>query len=82
MHYPLVERQGAEPLRHLDGENNSGVTEERQDDVASYKHTASIEELFSEDNVWDSMMKRRKGVSWKPRVKQYVLNDCSECAKM
>lgn len=82
VHYPLVERQGAETLRHLDGENNSGVTEERQDDVASYKHTASIEELFSEDNIWDSMLKRRKNVSWKPSVKQFVLNGNDECSRM
>ena len=82
VHYPLVERQGAEPLRHLDGENNSGVTEERQDDVASYQHTASIEELFSEDNIWDSMLKRRKNVSWKPSVKQFVLNGNDECSRM
>ena len=27
-------------------------------------------------------MKRRKGVSWKPSVKQFVLNGCSECSKM
>ena len=82
VHYPLVERQGAEPLRHLDGENNSGVTEERQEDVASYQHTASIEELFSVDNIWDSMLKRRKNVSWKPSVKQFVLNANAECSRM
>ena len=82
VHCPYVERQGAEPLRQKSGGNNSGVTEERND-VAPYQHTAfSIEELFSDDNVWDSMMKRRKGVSWKPSVKQFVLNGCSECSKM
>ena len=82
VHYPLVERQGAESLRHLDGENNSGVTEERQKDVASYQHTASIEELFFVDNIWDSMLKRRKNVSWKPSVKQFVLNGNDECSRM
>ena len=82
VHCPYVERQGAEPLRQKSGGNNSGVTEERND-VAPYQHTAfSIEELFSDDNVWDSMMKRRKNVSWKPSVKQFVLNGCSECSKM
>ena len=82
VYYPLVERQGAESLRHLDGENNSGVTEERQEDVAFYQQTASIEELFSEDNIWDSMMKRRKNVSWKPSGKQFVLNGNAECSRM
>lgn len=82
VHYPLVERQGAETLRHINDGNNSGVTEERQEDVASYQHTASIEELFSADNIWDSMLKRRKNVSWKPSVKQFVLNANAECSRM
>lgn len=82
VHYPLVERQGAEPLRHINDENNSGVTEERQEDVTSYQHTASIEELFSVDNIWDSMLKRKKNVSWKPSVKQFVLNANAECSRM
>ena len=79
---PYVERQGAESLRQKSGGNNSGVTEERQEDVASYQHTASIEELFSVDNIWDSMLKRRKNVSWKPSVKQFVLNANAECSRM
>ena len=82
VHCPYVERQGAETLRHINGENNSGVTEERQEDVASCQHTASIEELFSVDNIWDSMLKRRKNVSWKPSVKQFVLNANAECSRM
>ena len=81
VHYPVIDKQGAESLRHDDDGNNSGVTEERYD-VASCQRTASIDELFSFDNIWDSMMIRRKGVSWKPSVKQFVLNGCKECSRM
>lgn len=81
VHRPFIERQGAESLRQELGENNSGATGERQD-VASYPRTASIGELFSDDNIWDSMMKRKKNVSWKPSVKQFTLNGNAECSKM
>ena len=40
------------------------------------------EELIGFDALYDSMLKCRKGVTWKPSVARFVLNPLEECIKL
>lgn len=40
------------------------------------------EELIDFDALYDSMLKCRKGVTWKPSVARFVLNPLEECIKL
>lgn len=41
-----------------------------------------MNEIINYDHIYDSMMKCRKTVSWKPSVKHYLLNSVEESLKM
>jgi RNA-directed DNA polymerase len=40
------------------------------------------EELINYDQLWDSYLKCRRGVSWKPSTKHYILNAIEETSRM
>ena len=48
----------------------------------STRKTMDIEEIIGYDALWDSMLKCKNGVMWKPSTKHFVLNAVAEIEKM
>lgn len=75
--------QGTEILEETPLNNRPMMSESFE--TTDCQHGASVmskEELISYDTLWESMMKCRSGVSWKPSVKQFCINAPVEILNM
>ena len=70
-------KQGTEILH--ESENNIHEISESQQEIADYK---LVESVISYDALYESLLKCRKNVSWKPSVKQVLLNASREILNM
>ena len=70
-------KQGTEILH--ESENNIHEISESQQEIAGYK---LVESVISYDALYESLLKCRKNVSWKPSVKQVLLNASREILNM
>ena len=73
------ERQGTVAL--AERQNNRPVMSESCG-IADCQHGASYEDIISFDALWDSALKCRMTVSWKPSVKQFINNLPLEILRM
>ena len=70
-------KQGTEILH--ESENNIHEISESPQEIADYK---LVESVISYDALYESLIKCRKNVSWKPSVKQVLINASREILNM